>query len=152
MTKSAIAAYALSFVVPFFVILFAFASNNIYPFGDVSVMMYDMPVQYAQFFGWLSNVINGDASLLYSADAGMGCGTYAQYTYYLSSPLNALVAFCDPSQVPYFFSFLFLVKIPLAAVTCLVFLRGRFVAAGAKGSCATQVLAVVGAIASSLTS
>ena len=151
-TKSAIAAYALSFVVPFFVILFAFASNGIYPFGDVSVMMYDMPVQYAQFFGWLSNVINGDASLLYSADAGMGCGTYAQYTYYLSSPLNALVAFCDPSQVPYFFSFLFLVKIPLAAVTCLVFLRGRFVAAGAKGSCATQVLAVVGAIAYSLTS
>lgn len=151
-TKSAIAAYALSFVVPFFVILFAFASNGIYPFGDVSVMMYDMPVQYAQFFGWLSNVINGDASLLYSADAGMGCGTYAQYTYYLSSPLNALVAFCDPSQVPYFFSFLFLVKIPLAAVTCLVFLRGRFIAAGAKGSCATQVLAVVGAIAYSLTS
>ena len=151
-TKSAIAAYALSFVVPFFVILFAFASNGIYPFGDVSVMMYDMPVQYAQFFGWLSNVINGDASLLYSADAGMGCGTYAQYTYYLSSPLNAFVAFCDPSQVPYFFSFLFLVKIPLAAVTCLVFLRGRFIAAGAKGSCATQVLAVVGAIAYSLTS
>ena len=151
-TKSAIAAYAPSFVVPFFVILFAFASNGIYPFGDVSVMMYDMPVQYAQFFGWLSNVINGDASLLYSADAGMGCGTYAQYTYYLSSPLNALVAFCDPSQVPYFFSFLFLVKIPLAAVTCLVFLRGRFIAAGAKGSCATQVLAVVGAIAYSLTS
>ena len=151
-TKSAIAAYALSFVVPFFVILFAFASNGIYPFGDVSVMMYDMPVQYAQFFGWLSNVINGDASLLYSADAGMGCGTYAQYTYYLSSPLNALVAFCDPSQVPYFFSLLFLVKIPLAAVTCLVFLRGRFIAAGAKGSCATQVLAVVGAIAYSLTS
>ena len=151
-TKSAIAAYALSFVVPFFVILFAFASDGIYPFGDVSVMMYDMPVQYAQFFGWLSNVINGDASLLYSADAGMGCGTYAQYTYYLSSPLNALVAFCDPSQVPYFFSFLFLVKIPLAAVTCLVFLRGRFIAAGAKGSCATQVLAVVGAIAYSLTS
>lgn len=151
-TKSAIAAYALSFVVPFFVILFAFASNGIYPFGDVSVMMYDMPVQYAQFFGWLSNVINGDASLLYSADAGMGCGTYAQYTYYLSSPLNALVAFCDPSQVPYFFSFLFLVKIPLAAVTCLVFLRGRFIAAGAKGSCATQVLAVAGAIAYSLTS
>ena len=135
-----------------FVILFAFASNGIYPFGDVSVMMYDMPVQYAQFFGWLSNVINGDASLLYSADAGMGCGTYAQYTYYLSSPLNALVAFCDPSQVPYFFSFLFLAKIPLAAVTCLAFLRGRFAAAGAKGSCATQVLAVVGAIAYSLTS
>lgn len=151
-TKSAIAAYALSFVVPFFVILFAFASNGIYPFGDVSVMMYDMPVQYAQFFGWLSNVINGDASLLYSADAGMGCGTYAQYTYYLSSPLSALVAFCDPSQVPYFFSFLFLVKIPFAAVTCLVFLRGRFIAAGAKGSCATQVLAVVGAVAYSLTS
>ena len=151
-TKSAIAAYAPSFVVPFFVILFAFASNDIYPFGDISVMMYDMPVQYAQFFGWLSNVINGDASLLYSADAGMGCGTYAQYTYYLSSPLSALVAFCDPSQVPYFFSFLFLVKIPLAAVTCLVFLRGRFIAAGAKGSCATQVLAVVGAIAYSLTS
>ena len=151
-TKSAIAAYALSFAVPFFVVLAAFWANSIYPFGNTSVMMYDMPVQYAQFFGWLSNVLHGDGSLLYSADVGLGTGTFALFTYYLSSPLNLLVAFCDPSQVPYFFSFLFLVKIPLAAVTCLTFLRGRFEGAGLHGSKATRALAVVCAIAYSLTS
>ena len=147
-----ILAYVIAFAVPCAVILFAYWRCGIYPFGDTSVMMYDMPVQYAQFFGWLSNVLNGDGSLLYSADAGMGTSTFAMFTYYLSSPINLLVAFCDPADVPYFFSFLFAVKIPLAAVTCLVFLRSRFAAAGAQGSRATQALAVVCAIAYSLTS
>ncbi len=147
-----ILAYVIAFAVPCAVILFAYWRCGIYPFGDTSVMMYDMPVQYAQFFGWLSNVLNGDGSLLYSADAGMGTSTFAMFTYYLSSPINLLVAFCDPADVPYFFSFLFAAKIPLAAVTCLVFLRSRFAAAGAQGSRTTQALAVVCAIAYSLTS
>ena len=150
--KSVIAAYALSFVIPFFVVLAAFWLNGIYPFGDTSVMMYDMPVQYAQFFGWLSNVLSGDGNLWYSANAGLGTGTLAQFTYYLSSPLNLLAAFWAPEDMPYFFSMLYLIKIPLCSVAALVYLRGRFSADIAHGGVRAQVLGVVFACAYGLTS
>ena len=150
--KSAIAAYALSFAVPFFVVLAAFWTNSIYPFGDTSVMMYDMPVQYAQFFGWLSNVLAGDGNLWYSANAGLGGGTLAQFTYYLSSPLNLLAAFWAPEDMPYFFSVLYLIKIPLCSVAALVYLRGRFGGGIARGGVRAQALSVVFACAYGLTS
>ena len=151
-TKSAIAAYALSFAVPFFVVLAAFWANSIYPFGDTSVMMYDMPVQYAQFFGWLSNVLAGDGNLWYSANAGLGGGTLAQFTYYLSSPLNLFAAFWAPEDMPYFFSVLYLIKIPLCSVAALVYLRGRFGDGIARGGVRAQTLSVVFACAYGLTS
>ena len=47
------APYLAAFAIPFCVLLAAFAMRGIYPFGDVSVMLYDMPVQYAEYFGWL---------------------------------------------------------------------------------------------------
>ena len=46
-----VAPYALAFLVPFVVVLAAFAASGIYPFGDVSVMLYDMPLQYVDYFG-----------------------------------------------------------------------------------------------------
>ena len=132
--------------------LAAFWSNSIYPFGDTSVMMYDMPVQYAPFFGWLSNVLSGDGNLWYSANAGLGGGTLALFTYYLSSPLNLLAALWAPEDMPYFFSLLFLVKIPLCSVTALAYLRGRFAGDITSGGVRAQVLAVLFACAYGLTS
>ena len=133
-------------------VLAAFWLNGIYPFGDTSVMMYDMPVQYAQFFGWLSNVLSGDGNLWYSANAGLGTGTLAQYTYYLSSPLNLLAAFWAPEDMPYFFSLLYLIKIPLCSVAALAYLRGRFGGDIARVGTRAQVLSVVFACAYGLTS
>lgn len=40
--------YASALAIPFGILLATFALLGIYPFGDVSVMVHDMPVQYAE--------------------------------------------------------------------------------------------------------
>ncbi|WP_417758999.1 YfhO family protein [Senegalimassilia anaerobia] len=125
------APYLAAFAIPFCVLLAAFAMRGIYPFGDVSVMLYDMPVQYAEYFGWLIQVLHGQGNLLYSNAAGLGGGMFSLFTYYLSSPFNLIAFFFTPETVPQLFSVLYLTKIPACAVCCLVLLRGRLLAADA---------------------
>lgn len=127
----AAAPYLAAFAIPFCVLLAAFAMRGIYPFGDVSVMLYDMPVQYAEYFGWLIQVLHGQGNLLYSNAAGLGGGMFSLFTYYLSSPFNLIAFFFTPETVPQLFSVLYLMKIPACAVCCLVLLRGRLLAADA---------------------
>ncbi len=124
--------YLAAFTIPFCVLLAAFAMRGIYPFSDVSVMLYDMPVQYAEYFGWLIQVLHGQGNLLYSNAAGLGGGMFSLFTYYLSSPFNLIAFFFTPETVPQLFSVLYLVKIPACAVCCLVLLRGRLLAADAE--------------------
>ena len=126
------APYLAAFAIPLCVLLAAFAMRGIYPFGDVSVMLYDMPVQYAEYFGWLIQVLHGQDNLLYSNAAGLGGGMFSLFTYYLSSPFNLIAFFFTPETVPQLFSVLYLAKIPACAVSCLVLLRGRLLAADAE--------------------
>lgn len=118
--------YFAAFAIPFCVLCAAFALDGIYPFGTTSVMLYDMPVQYVDYFGWFSEALRGNANLLYSNAAGLGGSMFSLFSYYLSSPFNLLSIFWQPEDMPKLFSLLYLLKIPTAAVTCLMLLRGRF--------------------------
>lgn len=129
---SPLASYLAAFGLAFAVILASFASLGIYPFGDLSVMLYDMPVQYVNYFGWLIEALHGEADVLYSNAAGLGGGTLSLFTYYLSSPFNLIAFFFTPDAVPQLFSLLYLLKIPTCALCCLFFLRARLLAADAE--------------------
>ena len=113
--------YASALAIPFGILLATFALLDIYP-------LHDMPVQYADYFGWLIQVMHGEGNLLYSNAAGLGGGMFSLFTYYLSSPFNLLAWFYTPETVPQLLSWLTLLKIPACAAACLGFLRGRFLA------------------------
>lgn len=118
--------YILAWFIPLLVLITVFSVRGIYPFGHTSVLVWDMEIQYLGYFGWLCNVLHGDGSLVYSFSQGFGTGTIALLSYYLSSPCNLLLLFFTPSTIPQFFSWLTLLKIPLAGLTCYAFLRKRF--------------------------
>ncbi len=103
----------------------AFAARGIYPFGDLSVAIWDMDIQYVGLFGWLSDVMHGEGSLFYSFSAGMGEGMAATFAYYLASPFNLLAWFFDAGHAPQLMSWLTLAKLSTAALTCYSFLRKR---------------------------
>jgi uncharacterized membrane protein YfhO len=126
MRLRALCDYLATFLLPFCILLASFAYRGIYPFGDTSVMLFDMPSQYVNFFGWLSNVLHGQANPFYSFSKGLGGEMTTTFAYYLSSPFNLLAVFFDSEHTPQLFSVLYLVKIPAAAVTCAMFLRNRF--------------------------
>ena len=103
----------------------AFAGRGIWPFGDLSVAIWDMDIQYVGLFGWLSNVMHGQGSLAYSFSAGMGEGMASTIAYYLASPFNLLAWFFDAEHAPQLMSVLTLAKLSAAALTCYAFLRRR---------------------------
>lgn len=103
----------------------AFAGRGIYPFGNLSVAIWDMDIQYVGLFGWLSNVLRGQGSLAYSWGAGMGEGMAATFAYYLSSPFNLLAGLFDAGDAPRLLSWLTLLKLSCASLTCYSFLRAR---------------------------
>lgn len=104
----------------------AFAERSLWPFGTLSVVTSDMEIQYVGFFGWLTQVLHGDASPFYSFSQGMGEGTAALFAYYLSSPFNLLAWFFTPETCPQLMSVLTLAKLSVASLICYAFLRGRF--------------------------
>lgn len=118
--------YLLAFFLPAVILLATFYRADIYPFGDRTLLIWDMKIQYVDFFGWLKEVLSGDGNLLYSFGKSLGGNMLALFSYYLASPLNLLVVFFSMEQLPVFITLLLCLKLCLSSVTMLVFIRQRF--------------------------
>ena len=64
------------YIIPFFItaiMLFViFYKVGIYPFGERSLLIWDLRWQYIQFFSWFKQVLTGGGNLFYSFNAGTG--------------------------------------------------------------------------------
>jgi len=123
--KSAVLSGTLSFLIPASLLLLAFASMGMAPFGDRSVLIMDLSDQYVEFFCGLKS---GD--ILFSWPKALGGNYIGVFTYYLSSPLSFLTLLCPNSSMPVALLFLTVLKIGLAGLSFSLFLRFRFGKAG----------------------
>lgn len=124
--KEALLSYFLAAVIPFGILLIVFICLGIAPFGDRSLLIWDMQIQYVDFFGWFQRVLHGEANLFYAAGKSLGGNMIGIFSYYLSSPLNLLAFFFTEETIPQLVSVLVFLKTALCGVTCMAFLRGRF--------------------------
>jgi len=97
-------------------------NGSIYPFD---FLFGDALSQYTSFFSYFQDVLNGDASLLYSFSKNLGGGMLSTYAYYLSSPLNLLIKFFDKSQLSLFFVLLVFLKISLCGFSMFLYLKNK---------------------------
>lgn len=67
---------ALSFAVPFGVMLLCFILGGLWPFGDRQVLAHDMWHQYYPFFVSFREKLRSGGSLQYLREAGMGIGCW----------------------------------------------------------------------------
>ena len=112
----ALSAFALTSLI----LLIVFYVSGVYPFGDRSLLKWDMELQYADFFRWWHRVLHGQASMFYSFSKSLGDNTFGLTAYYLSSPFNLLLYFTD--DIPFFITLVTLLKMASAALTCSIFL------------------------------
>lgn len=116
------------YIVPFFVtaimLLAIFYKVGIYPFGERSLLIWDLRWQYIQFFSWFKQVLTGGGNLFYSFNTGMGSNMIGLFGYYLASPLNLLVLVFEDIQI--FVLVLTILKLALAASASAFFIRNRF--------------------------
>lgn len=111
----------------FFIILMIVA--NVAPFGNYSFAGYDCLQQYIPFFSELHEKYIGlfseSGSIMYSWNGGLGYNFLAVFFYYLSSPLNIIVAFFDRNSLTALISVLIVVKASLASGSFSFYLLNR---------------------------
>ncbi len=116
----------LAFLVPLAIACAALYLNKVAPFGDRTVLIWDAKLQYKDYYGYLWDILHGNASLEYSASKSLGGATVGLVAYYLTCPLNLLVYFIDKTQISLFFTFMTVTKIAFAGLTASYFIRKRF--------------------------
>lgn len=89
----------ISFVLPIIILLCIYIAWRQYPFGDNTLLIWDMNWQYASFFAHLHDILHGNASALYSFSRAIGGNMLSVAVYYLMSPFNLLFYFFDAEHI-----------------------------------------------------
>lgn len=116
----------LSFLVPAAVMCAIYIINGTDPFGNMSILYADARIQYKDYYGYLWEVLHGNAGFDYSASKSLGGQMVGLVVYYLTCPLNLLLYFFQKSQIPLFISIITAVKIAFSGLTASYFVRKRF--------------------------
>ncbi|MCR5215877.1 MAG: YfhO family protein [Lachnospiraceae bacterium] len=82
----------IAFIVPLVILTALYVGREIFPFGDHTYLRSDMYHQYLPFYSELWYKLRNHETLFYSLDIGLGVNFTALYAYYLSCPLNFLIA------------------------------------------------------------
>lgn len=124
--KKTILILAAAFVIPLVLMCIAFYLRHVVPFGDKSVLLWDSKIQYKDYYGYLWDVLHGNASLDYASQKSLGGKMFGLAAYYLTCPLNLLIYFFDKSQISLFFSLSTILKVAFAGLTSAYFIKKRF--------------------------
>ena len=116
---------ALSFVIPFVLLIILFNSNGIalggYK-GDTTIMI-DLQSQYIAYMRDFRNILINHESLIYTNSKIFGGDYMSIFTYYLSSPFNYFVVFFKEEALPLFFIWSSILKMAFASLNFYLLMR-----------------------------
>jgi len=135
--------YILSFIIPFALMLAAFAVSNVVPFvgeyitdpetGEQNlnndaqqILNFDFWHQYYPFLQILQDKLVEGGSLLYSWISGLGTNFISMIAYYIASPLNVLTLLVSGEWLREAVTFGVLIKIGLAGLFFSLFAKKTF--------------------------
>lgn len=107
--------FFITFGVAFLIMLFAFAVNGMFPFGDRQILIIDAWHQYYPFLSELHTKLQTGGSLFYNHNIGLGVNFWLLSSYYTNSPLNLLSILFPHAFLTEFMMFATITKIALAA-------------------------------------
>jgi uncharacterized membrane protein YfhO len=109
--------YIIAFLLPLTIMGIISVACQVAPFGDGSYMIVDALHQYLPFLSEYQGKLQTGESLFYTWNGGMGMNFLSLWTYYLSSPLNLLLALGKQSWIPAIANLLLVLKLCLASVS-----------------------------------
>lgn len=124
MRSRKISYYVAAFLIPAFIQIFVFACMGFYPFGDKSILVWDMNWQYVSFFSWLTRTIRKTTadSIFYSFSMSYGSSTLGLLGYYLLSPFNVILLLFDTVNLPLGLWIVTILKLSCCGLTMYLFL------------------------------
>ena len=96
--------YILSLLIPALIVCTVMILQEIFPFGDKTVLVWDLEIQYWKLYSWFHDLLHGETGLFYSFSQALGGNMYAPAAYHvLCCPFNWLVYFFDTAHIAAFF-------------------------------------------------
>lgn len=118
--------YTLSFLLPGACLLLIARLLNICPFGENTFLLSDMQCQYVDFLVHLRTLFREGRSLFYSFSKSIGDDYLSLFAYYLSNPLDWIIAFFPEDRIPEAVSLLVMVRYALCGLSSAVYFRHVF--------------------------
>ena len=98
-------------------------TQQLYPFGDGTVLVLDLNGQYVSFYEGLHDILRGEADLLYSFSRNLGGEFLGIYDYYVASPFAMLLALFPECFMLEALLILFLIKAGLCGLFMGIYLH-----------------------------
>ena len=112
------------FISPLIVLLFLsiiFIINDVYPLGKNTIINGDLGKAYVPIYYYMFDIFKGNANIFMNFDVGMGSNMYDLFSIYgILSPINLILNFTSRSNIPYFLSYLLIIKICLISITSFI--------------------------------
>ena len=110
----------LCFFLPAVIFLTICAAMGFAPFGDSSILIFDLSDQYVEF---LCALKHGD--VFFSWNTALGGSYIGTFSYYVSSPFSLLSLLCPDEKMPIAVVFIIALKLACAGFTFSLLLRRR---------------------------
>ncbi|MBR5376840.1 MAG: YfhO family protein, partial [Lachnospiraceae bacterium] len=124
--RSSIIKYTLSFFLPAGILLSVMFLKGMWPFGDRSMLLWDMEIQYINIYNWYHDVLHGNAHIFYDFSKSLGGNMFGVFASYLASPLCLLTWFFSPEKMTHFIAISTLIKTALSGLAMSIYLNRRF--------------------------
>ncbi len=118
--------YCLAFIIPFCMSVIFYMLCRIYPFGDESLLVWDMNRQYISYYSYLRSVFNGSNDIFYTFSKTLGGDMPGFAAYYLHNPLLLILLLFPGKNLPVGVELLFALHLAFAGVSCSVLLNKRY--------------------------
>lgn len=107
--KTILTTLLLSFSIGFMILLI----ERIYPFGNNTMLLYDVKDQYITFYTMFRNILISGKDMFYSFNIGFGSPLISIISYYLLNPLGALLLLFNNEGIIKIISIFTVLIIPL---------------------------------------
>ena len=113
--------YLISPIIVMLILTIIYLINGVYPFGKNTILNGDFPSAYVPIYYYMWDLFKGNANLFINFKVGMGTCMYDLTSIYgILSPLSWVISFSSRSDIPYFMSILFMIKLCLLSITTFV--------------------------------
>lgn len=116
---------AVAFLLPFFVLMILFSSNDIalFSYNGKTILSLDMQSQYICYLRDFRNTLLHHGSLIYTNTKVFGGDYSSIYIDYLASPFNYFVIFFKEEAIPLFFAWTALIRMSFASLNFYLLMR-----------------------------
>lgn len=119
--------YIIPSIITYIILFVVLYSNNLYPFGEYSIVNVDADYQYIPVLYKIFDLLHGHGNLFYS-DIGLGNNIFISMVIQgsLFSPVNLLLYFTSRSNIINYYNIIIVVKLCLISLTSYIYLNKKF--------------------------